>query len=162
MPVAPDDFRLALSRFATGVTVMTTCADDAAHAMTANAFTSVSLDPPLVLVCVDLEAAMHPLVLRSGVFAVSMLNEEQEPLSTWFSTPTRPLGSEQFDGVAWRPAPVTGCPLLDGAVAHVDCRLRDAHEAGDHSIVVGEVVAAGVDPQARPLLYYASAYRRLP
>jgi flavin reductase len=158
MTVSPEDFRLTLGHFATGVTVMTTRTDETVHGMTANAFTSVSLDPPLVLVCVQTDAVMHPLVEQSGVFAVNVLTAGQEGLSGWFSLPDRPVGDEQFAGVAWRPAPRTGSPLLAGALAYVDCEVRDVHPGGDHGIFVGEVVDAEVSANEPPLLYYRSAY----
>jgi flavin reductase len=161
MPVEPDAFRLALGRFATGVTVLTTCAEDAVHGMTANAFTSLSLRPPLVLVCVDLEAAMHPLMEGSGIFAVSILREDQQAVSDWFASAERPPGSAQFADVDWSPGSVTGCPLLTGAVAHLECRVVAVHPGGDHSIFVGEVVGADAVQDARPLLYYAAGYRSL-
>jgi flavin reductase len=158
-PPTPDEFRHAVGRFATGVTVVASCHGDILHGMTANAFASVSLDPLLVLVCVDRSAGMHDLLPAAGTFAVSVLAADQQGESIWFASPRRPAGTDQFDDVAWSRAPVTGCPVLEGSVAWLDCRLVASHEAGDHTIYVGEVLAVGHDPDREPLLYYASSYR---
>lgn len=159
-PPSPSRFRRTLGRFATGVTVVAVADGDVRHGMTANAFTSVSLEPPLVLVCVDHRAAMHDLVLRAGTFAVTVLAADQRRDAEWFSSP-RPRGHE-FDDVAWKPAPVTGSPLLVDGLAYVDCELRDSHVAGDHTIVVGEVVDLDVlRDDAEPLLWWASGYQVL-
>jgi flavin reductase (DIM6/NTAB) family NADH-FMN oxidoreductase RutF len=160
-PPGPDDFRRALGRFASGVTVIATCHGDILHGMTANAFASVSLDPLLVLVCVDREAGMHLLLPQTERFAVSILSADQEEQSVWFASPRRPTGTDQFDGVDWSPAPVTGCPVLAGSLAWVDCRVVAVHDGGDHTIFVGEVLATGVAEGEDPLVYWGSAYRRL-
>src|SRR5687768_3706866 len=97
--------------FATGVTVVTTNVDGILHGMTANAFASVSLDPLLVLVCVDREAGMHGLLPAAQAFAVTILAAEQEELSAWFASSERPQGEGQFEGVAWDPAPASGSPI---------------------------------------------------
>jgi flavin reductase len=160
-PPTPEEYRRAVGRFATGVTVVATCHGDILHGMTANAFTSVSLDPLLVLVCVDREAGMHGLLPQSGRFAISILAAGQESESIWFASPRRPSGTDQFDEVDWEPAPVTGCPVVAGSVAWLDCRLTDAHEAGDHTIYIGEVLAVGPGEGAEPLVYYESGYHGL-
>jgi flavin reductase len=161
-PVDGAAFRQALGMFATGVTVVTTVHDDVLHGMTANAFASVSLEPPLVLVCVDKSSGMHELLPRSRCFAVTVLGEGQEELSLFFASSRRPQGRGQFAEVDWRPAPVTGSPVLDGGIAFVDCRVVEVHEGGDHSIFLAEVLDLGVPaPEAQPLLYFGGAYRRL-
>lgn len=148
--------------FATGVTVVTTNVDDVLHGMTANAFASVSLDPLLVLICVDREAGMHGLLPDARGFAVTILAAEQEELSAWFASSQRPHGEGQFEGVAWDPSPVTASPVLCDGVAYMDCRVTDRHDAGDHSIFLGEVMDLGVlREDADPLLYYGGRYRRL-
>jgi flavin reductase len=158
-PHDPIVFRAVLGRFATGVTVMTSILDDVPHAMTANAVTSVSLDPPLVLVCVERGAVMASHVEGSGVFALSVLSADQAALSGAFADPARPLGAAQFAGVATRPG-VTGAPLVEGALAHVDCRVTAIHPGGDHVIVVGEVVTLEASDEDDPLLYYRGGYGR--
>lgn len=161
--VTPEDFRRTLGTFATGITVVSATADGVLHGMTANAFSSVSLDPPLVLVCVGHNAGLHDLVLEAAkAFAVTMLAADQERESVWFASARRPSGREQFEDVPWWPAPVSGSPVLERGIAWLDCRLHDAHEGGDHSIFVGEVLDVGTLRDADPLLYYRGRYRRLP
>jgi flavin reductase (DIM6/NTAB) family NADH-FMN oxidoreductase RutF len=159
--VSPEEFRRTVGLFTTGVTVVTTCHGDILHGMTANAFASVSLDPLLVLVCVDVEAGMHDLLPQSRSFAVSVLAAGQEEESIWFASPRRPAGTDQFDEVDWEPAPASGCPVVAGALAWLDCRVTEVHQAGDHSIFVGEVVDLGTGTAVDPLLYFGGAYRAL-
>jgi flavin reductase len=148
--------------FATGVTVVSTNVDGVLHGMTANAFASVSLDPLLVLICVDKTAGMHGLLPEAQGFAVTVLAAEQEELSSWFASADRPAGVDQFDAISWDPAPVTGSPVLCDGVAFVDCTVTERHEGGDHSIFLGQVVDLGVlREDADPLLYYGGRYRRL-
>jgi flavin reductase len=161
-PVSAERFRRTVGMFATGVTVVSTDVEGVLHGMTANAFASLSLDPLLVLVCVDREASMHGLLPQAQGFAVTILAAEQEELSAWFASADRPGGHDQFAGVEWDPAPVTGSPVLCDGVAYVDCRVTERHEGGDHSIFLGEVVDLGVlRDDADPLLYYGGRYRRL-
>jgi flavin reductase len=159
--VSAEDFRRAMGRFTTGVTVVTTVVDDRLHGMTANAFASVSLDPLLVLVCVDRESGLHDLLPRSKVFAVTVLGSQQEDLSVWFADRDRPSGTAQFEGVHWSPAPVSGCPVLRGGLAFLDCRVTEIHAGGDHSIFLGEVLDVGELEATEPLLYYDGGYHRL-
>jgi flavin reductase len=157
-----EEFRRTVGMFATGVTVVSTNVEGVVHGMTANAFSSVSLDPLLVLVCVDRTAGLHALLPQAQGFAVTILAAEQERLSAWFASGDRPAGQDQFEQVAWDAAPVTGSPVLCDGVAYVDCRVSQRHEGGDHSIFLGEVVDLGVlRPDADPLLYYGGRYRRL-
>jgi flavin reductase len=153
-------FRAVLGRFATGVGVMTTVRDGVPHAMTVNAFTSVSLEPPLVLVCVERATVMAVEVTKAEAFAITFLGADAAALSARFSDPTRPTGHEQFDAVATRPE-VSGAPVLEGGLGWLDCRLWATYDGGDHLIVVGEVVALDVGPEDEPLLYYRSGYGRL-
>jgi flavin reductase (DIM6/NTAB) family NADH-FMN oxidoreductase RutF len=156
MSVDSDDFRKAMAQFATGVTVVTT-RDSSRHllGLTANAFCSVSLTPPLVLVCVGAHSETHPGFVQSGYFGVSVLAENQEVISRSFAQ----SGLEKFEG-----APLVegrhGLPLLEGALAHMECRVVAAHPAGDHTIYLGEVLRMEVFA-GRPLLYYRSSYHRL-
>jgi flavin reductase (DIM6/NTAB) family NADH-FMN oxidoreductase RutF len=156
-----DAFRQVVSHFASGVTVVTTVADGVDHAMTASAFTSVSLEPLMVLVCVHKEARFHDAVLLTGTWGVSLLDASGRRAAQWFATKGRPLIG-QLDRYPHHRGPVTGAPLLDPALAWLECRTVAVHDGGDHDIVVGEVV--GVDlggPDADPLVYYRGGYRQL-
>lgn len=150
-----------LARYATGVVVVTLRADGDDHAMTANSFTSVSMDPPLVLVCVERDSRFFEALESSdGQWAVSILNAEQEGVARWFATKGRPLGG-QFDRVAHHRGD-NGLPLIDAALAHILCRTVDRHRAGDHDILVGEVVSMDVtEDRQEPLLYFAHRFRAL-
>src|SRR6266516_841988 len=136
------DFRDALGAFATGVTVITTRGEEHAYGMTANAFSSLSLDPPMVLVCARSGAEGSEHIDRNGVFAVNVLAAEQEPLSRYFSSKDRPRGRDAFREVA-HTIGASGSPILDGAAGYLDCALHTSHTAGDHEIFVGEVLRLG-------------------
>jgi flavin reductase len=157
---ASTDFRAAVGAFATGVTVVTTRGEEHAYGMTANAFSSVSLDPPLVLVCVisPSEGATH--ISRNGVFAVNILAAEQEPLSRYFASRDRPRGRDAFREVDHRTG-ASGSPILEGAAAFLDCRVHADHEAGDHRIFIGEVLELEIGGQGRPLVFHGGSYRML-
>jgi flavin reductase (DIM6/NTAB) family NADH-FMN oxidoreductase RutF len=156
MALTPAEFRTALRCFATGVTVVTT-RDREGHpsGLTASAFTSVSLDPPLVLICVDHAATAHPDFRERGWFAVNILPREQEELSRRFAM----SGGDKFRGVACHEGR-TGLPLLDGALASLECRIVEVHEAGDHTIFIAEVETASV-AEGRPLVYFHGGYHSL-
>jgi flavin reductase (DIM6/NTAB) family NADH-FMN oxidoreductase RutF len=154
--VTPAAFRAALGSFPTGVTVMTSVVDGIPHGMTANAISSVSLEPPMVLVCVDLGAHMSTVVERSGRFALSVLAEDQEALSTHFADASRGLGGEEFDGVAHEPGTL-GLPLLTGAISYLECEVDRIVAAGDHLVVFGLVVALDSTTRA-PLAYLRGTY----
>ncbi|GAC1689352.1 MAG: flavin reductase family protein [Gemmatimonadaceae bacterium] len=157
MTFDPDSFRAVLGRFASGVTVVTTRDDDGrALGMTVSAFSSVSLDPPLVMVCVDTSASMHRALVRSTYFGVSILGSEQEELARRFA---HAEASDRFDGLGYERGG-TGVPLFAGAAAQIECRRTETHAAGDHTIVLAEVVAAQTF-EARPLLYYRGGYALL-
>src|SRR5450755_3322333 len=151
-PVTPDAFRAALGRFASGVTVITVETPEAeVHGMTANAFCSVSLHPPLVLVCVDHLAETYLHLRERGRFGVSMLKEEQEALSEFFADPERnPDGAYRL-GIEYRPMK-SGMPVLKDALANLDCAVVGAHGAGDHTIFIGEVKELALG-EGFPLLY---------
>ena len=155
------DLRATLGAFATGVTVITTVGEDHAYGMTANAFSSVSLDPPLILTCVIGGTSGSEMIRGNGIFAVNILRDDQEALSRYFAWRDRPRGRDAFRDVVHRPSPVTGCPLVDGGAAYLDCRVQATYEAGDHIIVIGEVLAIGVDRRSRPLLFHHGGYRFL-
>lgn len=156
------EFRATMALFATGVTVMTARGGGLTHGMTANAFTSVSLDPLLVLVCVGRSAEMHRVVEQVGSFGISILAADQERLARWFASSGRPQGLAQFDGIAWWEGPVTGAPMLHAALAWLECRVHDVHDGGDHLIYVGRVVSMARDDRRDPLLWFDRTYRRLP
>ena len=156
MPVDSADFRRALCQFAAGVTVVTTRdARGRSLGLTVTAFASVSLDPPLVLVCVDHRSEAHVGFREAGLFGVSILAEGQEDVSRRFAAG----GPAKFKGLTLATG-TTGVPLIPGAVAHLECRVKSTHEAGDHHIYVGEVLAVDVKP-GRPLLYHDRDYRKL-
>lgn len=154
-----------MAHFAAGVTVVTTVRDGVPHALTATAFASVSLEPPLVLVCVAKTSRFHGAVLGgTGMWAVSLLAGDQEAVARHFARRGRDLLT-QFDGIATTHAPHSGAPLLTGALAWLDCAITAEHDAGDHTILVGKVLATGdgptvaLDGQDRPpLTYYRSTY----
>jgi flavin reductase (DIM6/NTAB) family NADH-FMN oxidoreductase RutF len=162
-------FRLAAGQFASGIVLVTTATG---HAMTVSAFASVSLDPPLVLFCAEKVARFHDAVLEAGSWAVSVLAEDDEKTARWLATRGRPLDG-QLDGLAHHPGPATGAPVLDGALAVLECQTEAVHDGGDHSIVVGRVIAVAgpreradaADPEGPPppgpLVHHSGAYRRL-
>jgi flavin reductase (DIM6/NTAB) family NADH-FMN oxidoreductase RutF len=158
--VDEGSLRRATGQLSGGIVVVTT---SAGHAMTVGAFTSVSLEPPLVLFCAEKIARFHDAVLAAGSWAVSILAEDAEKTARWLAIRGRPPDGH-LDGVAHRPGPVTGAPLLDGALATLECRTAAVHDGGDHSIIVGQVVAVtGIEgpPSRGPLMHYAGTYRRL-
>jgi flavin reductase (DIM6/NTAB) family NADH-FMN oxidoreductase RutF len=154
--VDPARFRRVVGRFATGVVVVTTLTDEGLHGLTANAFCSVSLEPLLVLVCVDKLARGHERLTQAGAFAISILSDRQEFLADRFAG-RAPLINAHFDGAPYHQA-VTGAPILDGCVAWLDCQLWATYDGGDHSIFVGEVVAAAEHHEVQPLLFIDSCY----
>lgn len=153
------EYRRVVGRFATGVTVVTAVLDGEHHAMTCNSFTSVSLEPVLVLFCPEKVARFHDVVLEAGAWAVSVLGQDQQDASRHFARRGRTL-EDQFAGIAHTHGPLTGAAVLDGALASLECRTVSTADAGDHTVVIGEVLGLGVpDPQAAPLLYYEGRYR---
>jgi flavin reductase (DIM6/NTAB) family NADH-FMN oxidoreductase RutF len=161
MPFDPNFFRQVLGRFATGVTVITVCKDGVKRGMTANAFTSVSLDPPLILVSVDKRADTHQLMLEADAFCVNILCEHRREWSDWWAGKA-PKGEDQFTGIP-HATKVTGSPVLDDCLGFIDCKVWARYDGGDHTLFVGEVQEAEIndDPNLKPLLFYASQYRKL-
>ena len=154
-------FRQTLGRFPTGVCVVTCLADGHDHAMTANSLTSVSLEPLLVLVCVETETRFHEAVLSAGEWAVSVLTAAARPAAAWLATRGRPLAG-QLDPVAHHRGRHTGAALLDDALAWLEVRTVAVHPAGDHSIVVGEVLGLGMsDGSDSALTFFRGRYGRL-
>jgi flavin reductase (DIM6/NTAB) family NADH-FMN oxidoreductase RutF len=152
--------RRAFGTFATGVTVVTV-GGDTPHAMTANSFTTVSLDPPLVLICVERQAVMHSVLTETGRFAVSILASHQEQVARYFADRRRPLGKEQFDAVDWQPGQFTGAPLITNALAHFECELRRTYDGGDHTIFLGELVSLHRCADDQALLFLHGKFRQL-
>ncbi len=156
MTIDPSTFRATLGRFASGITVVTAAdADRRDVGMTVSAFSSLSLDPPLILVCVDHGASVAPVLEHCDRFAINVLSEEQEPLSRRFAE----REVDRFDGVAYHRGE-HGIALLDGALAHLECRVHARYPAGDHTILVGAVEATALN-EGHPLLYYRGGYGRL-
>jgi flavin reductase (DIM6/NTAB) family NADH-FMN oxidoreductase RutF len=165
VPLTSLDFRRALGHFATGVTVVSVeSAPQRVHGMTANSFASVSLVPPLVSVCVYERAHLLPLVKQRRLFGVNVLKEDQQHLSEFFARPEQP-GSRQLDSderdlkisFRWNEDRI---PLLENVLCQIACRLHAAHPAGDHTIIVGEVLAASLYP-GEPLIFFRGDYTRL-
>jgi flavin reductase (DIM6/NTAB) family NADH-FMN oxidoreductase RutF len=156
MSVDASSFRRALGRFASGVTVVTTRdASGRPRGLTVSSFCSVSLHPPLVLVCIDHRADTNLGMRESGLFAVSVLRQDQEEVSRRFAA----SASDKFEGFAFTEGRLR-LPLVPGAVAHLQCRVRSFHDEGDHAVWVGEVLALRTHP-GPPLLYHRGGYHRL-
>jgi len=159
MTIDAAEFRKVLGQFATGVTLVTTTHEGAGQAMTVNSFSSVSLDPPLVLFCADKRARTHHAVAASGVFAVNILREDQRALSDLFAG--KGTDAERQAVLAAGRKVETGSPILDGTLGYIDCKVVHAHDAGDHVIYIGEALAAGAGDLGAPLLYYRGTYQIL-
>jgi flavin reductase (DIM6/NTAB) family NADH-FMN oxidoreductase RutF len=156
MSIDPDLFRAVLGRFATGITIVTTRdVEGRDHGMTVSAFSSLSLDPPLVLICIGNEATMAPVMATATSFAVNVLSAAQEALSRRFSGKL----DDRFADLAATRGPL-GNVVLDDVLASLECRVVARHPAGDHVIVVGQV-EGGVARDGRPLLYYRGGYAQL-
>lgn len=151
-------FRRVLGHFASGVSVVTTCRQNRRAGITVNAFCSVSLDPPLVLVCIEHRNYAHDLVKEAGIFAVNILASDQADVSRCFASPS-PDKYQRFCGVTTHEV-ATGAPIFDHCAAYVDCRVVAIYPGGDHSIFLGHVEALGSSEDA-PLLYYRARYGRL-
>ena len=154
--ISPDDFRQVLSHFASGVTIVTTSdGEQRPTGLTASAFCSVSLEPPLILICVDHKSQSYPHLKESGRFAINILHQGHEQLSRRFASSRL----DKFDGVPFTMGSL-GVPLIDEALAYLECRTASAHVEGDHTIFVGRVEAIGVG-KGDPLLYFRGKYHRL-
>ncbi|MCC7448457.1 MAG: flavin reductase family protein [Anaerolineae bacterium] len=149
--------RRIMGHFATGITVVTTCYQEGTQvwAMTANSFTSLSLDPPLILITIDKRNMMGDCIKRGGCFAVNILGLDQEAVSRRFAT----RGPKDFEGLDITIAE-TGAPIIGGTLAYLDCRLYEVLPGGDHDIFIGEVMA-GEARDGRPLIFYNGRYSRL-
>ncbi len=154
-------FRRVMRRFATGITLVTVRDGATLHAMTANSFASVSLNPTLVLVCIVKDGTTHALVSQTGLFAVNILSAAQQELAMRFAHQV-PMPADPFADIHWHTS-ATGTPVLDDGIAYLDCKVVAAHDAGDHTIFIGEVLDAGFGSarDAPPLLYLDSHYAKL-
>lgn len=153
---SPKALRDVMSSFATGITVLT-AGGDHCHGMTANAFSSVSLEPPMVLCCIARTAQMHEAILRSRHFGVNVLSAEQETVARHFASRDRARGMAQFDEVDWFPGRRSGAPLLSGSLAWLECELAEVYSGGDHSIFLGTVLDAAQRP-GEALLFFGGGF----
>jgi flavin reductase (DIM6/NTAB) family NADH-FMN oxidoreductase RutF len=160
MSLSPTEFRKAMGCFATGVTIITLDLEGEVHGMTANAFASVSLDPPLVLVCVDHSARTHAHLHAKKRFGVNILAEDQRVISEYYARPVRDHERAEEEASARFDRTVKGTPILHGALAYLECRLQSAEEAGDHTIFIAEVEDVVVR-QGDPLLFFRGKYRKI-
>ncbi len=158
MTVSDAEFRATLGRFATGVTVVATCEGKSPIGLTVNAFASISLEPPLVMISIDKRSHMNVAIPQEGAFAVSILTTEQQELSRRFAGQIGDRAN-RFRGVSWR-TEATGSPILSDALAWIDCRVEAIYDGGDHSIILGRVEALGT-ATGEPLLYYRGQYGSL-
>jgi flavin reductase (DIM6/NTAB) family NADH-FMN oxidoreductase RutF len=158
--VSPEEFKGALGSWASGVTVVTTRHEELVYGITVSSFSSLSMDPRLILVSLADTNHLPHLVKKSGLFGVSILAEGQEDVSAYFSTSGRePVHA--FDGGFETYVHETGSPLISGALAQIDCELEEALQGGDHTIVIGRVVGATFNPEKLPLMYFRRGYRTL-
>lgn len=156
MPIDKNELRRVMGHFCTGVTVITTLSKEGTlHGFTANAFTSVSLVPPLVLICVDKKAESYSSFEESRVFTVNILSADQEDVSRHFAV----SGGDKFKGISYHLGANTA-PIIGGAMSYLECRLVASHDAGDHAIYVGEVEQAEAH-EGRPLLFFRGGYRNI-
>lgn len=157
--IDPLRFREAMARYASGIVVVTTLVEGLDHAMTADSFTSVSLDPALVLVCVERDSRFHEAVLTAGVWGISVLSLEHEGAARWFARKGRPLEGQLDSTPHHRGA--NGVAMLDGSLATLEVTTSQVHRAGDHDIVVGQVEALSTGEQSSPLVHFRREFRGL-
>ena len=156
MPVDDAQFKLAMSHFASGVTVVTTEHEGTVYGMTVASFASLSLDPPLVLICIEKAVKSHDAIAGAEKFGVNILARSQSDISNRFASKKV---DDRFAGVSWSRGDL-GMPLLDGAICSIECRLHGQLPGGDHTIFVGEVMTVRTE-EAPPLVYFRSGYREL-
>jgi len=154
----PDEasFRTVLGHFATGVTIVTSMDGDTPCGLAANSFTSVSIDPPMVLFCAAKDSSTWPKIKAAGSFAVNILGDDQEDICRVFAT----RGADRFSRIGWRASGGSSSPLLHEALAYVDCTIENEYDAGDHVVVIGKVIELGVTAKGGPLLFYRGGYGR--
>jgi len=156
LTISKDEFRAALSRFASGVTVVTTRdIENRLHGITVSAFCSVSLEPPLILVCIDKEAGSHYAFEQCEAFVVNILREDQQFLSDRFASQL----PDKFENVKYRLG-IDHLPVLEDVLVNLECRLVNAHDNGDHTIYIGEIIVSTVN-EGKPLVYFQGDYRKI-
>jgi flavin reductase len=160
MPLDPLEFRRAMGSFATGVTIITVDLDGEVHGMTANAFASVSLNPLLVLVCVDRHASTHAHLHAKKRFGINVLSHNQRAISEYFALPTRSHERAESEAGARFDRTSHGTPVLHGALTYLECCLRQAYEAGDHTVFIAEVEDLVVR-EGEPLLFFRGQYHQV-
>jgi flavin reductase (DIM6/NTAB) family NADH-FMN oxidoreductase RutF len=158
MAIDQEAFKVALRGWASGVTVVTSRSGDKTHGMTVSAFSSVSVDPPLVLVCANRSSTTHSIIEEGGVFAVNILASHQQDISNIFASSKHE--ETRLQRVSWSEGE-TGAPLIDEALASLECKVASAHREGSHTIYVGHVHAVHTT-DAEPLLYYKGSYHSVP
>ena len=156
MPLDEAQFKLAMSHFASGVTVVTTEHDGTPYGMTVASFASLSLHPPLVLICIEQGVKSHDAIAAAARFGVSILAHEQSEISNRFASKKV---EDRFAGTSWSRGEL-GMPLIDGAICAIECRVQAQLPGGDHTIFVGEVESVRTH-EAQPLVYFRSGYRQL-
>lgn len=152
--------RELMGRFATGVTVVAARQGPFLAGMTANAIATISIDPPILMASIARKAETHAAIIGSHAFSVSVLADDQLELAECFARPTTATKLKRFCDAPWHEAE-TGSPILEGALAYFDCRVTERHPGGDHTVFLGEIVAAGYREDAAPLIWYGSRYHRL-
>jgi flavin reductase (DIM6/NTAB) family NADH-FMN oxidoreductase RutF len=158
MPIPGDQFRYVMRQWASGVSIVTMQTPERRHGLTVSGFLSISPEPPLVLISIGQELASDSLLHASGAYAINFLRDDQTELSDRFAGR---LGEvDRFEGVVTRTA-ATGSPILEDSLAWLDCRIVSSQVVGDHTLFVGEVVAAGVNDAAQPLIYWNADYRHI-
>jgi 3-hydroxy-9,10-secoandrosta-1,3,5(10)-triene-9,17-dione monooxygenase reductase component len=161
MAIEPEFFRMVMGHFVTGVSVVTAFDGERPQGITVNALSSVSLDPPLVMIALDRRRFITPTVRRAGRYAVNILAENQQALSDCFAGANVTPGREAFCGAGWHPGE-TGLPLVDGSIATLECTVVQTFSAGDHDLFIGHVDALARDEsQPQPLLFYRRRYLRI-
>jgi flavin reductase (DIM6/NTAB) family NADH-FMN oxidoreductase RutF len=163
LPISEEQrawLRSMMGRFATGVTIVAARRGPLLAGMTANAIATISMDPPLMMASINARSETHQAIIESHSFAVSVLSTEQRAIAECFAQPTTAAKLRRFCDAPWHEAE-TGSPVLDGSIAYFDCRLIERHAGGDHTLFIGEIVAAGFEEDSDPLIYFASGYRRL-
>ena len=158
-PVNPDEFRTAMRSWATGVTIVTAQKDGVRHGMTVSSFTSLSLEPPLVMVSVEKTANTTALILSSDAYGVSILADDQQVISDRFAGRIAD-GTDKFDGLEWTQL-ITGAPLLVDALVGFDCRVVSSHDVRTHILIIGEVVAVRLRSDSNPLIYFQRDYHQV-
>lgn len=156
--VSADDFKAALGSWASGVTVVTTELDGLVYGITVSSFSSLSMDPKLILVSLQDTNHLPGMIKKSGKFAVSILAVGQDEISGYFATSGRDPAPAFDDSIPIRVS-AGGCPVIEGALATIDCALEEAIQGGDHTIAVGRVLGATANPELQPLIYFRRAYR---